>query len=159
MSPEDWQIAAYEAALRQDHDTVVKCLRELREFGRGAIEQALHAWMERTKVAMFTLAEKAAEPVEFGVEGEESEDGRLVIDPEVAWAGQLFASHVAHNHDQWNMLFKAMPDGEDLDSATLTALRILTETAVNVNDAYLAAANDGTTPATRSARIARAHLN
>jgi hypothetical protein len=159
MTPADWQIAAYEAALRQDHDAVVASLQQLKSSGRAAIEQALHAWMERTKVAMFTLAQKVSEPVEFAVEAEADEYGRVRVDPETAWAGQLFACHVSHDHDQWDTLFTAVPDGDELDSAVLVALTVLAATATDVNTKFIETVNDGLTPAVRSARLARAHLN
>ncbi len=168
LMPEDWQVAAYEAAIREDRESVVASVVELGTYGREAVGRAMHAWMDRTQVAMVTLAKKVSQPVEFAVQAEaDPVTGAMQLDPEVAWAGALFAAHVRHDHDDWNSLFDAVTNQEELTSGAVTLLRVLATAATTIDQSYAEAATEPDTTITRqdvppgrqAAMLARAHLD
>jgi hypothetical protein len=161
VTPKDWEISAYDAALRDDEDGVYASVRQINTYGRTTVENALKSWMLRTKYVLMCLASAANRPVAFVVEMHDCNGDQAKIDPEVAWAGQLFAAYIADDGDQWDTLLGALPDDPD-DVADLlrNVLTMLAVVASSANeDLSLHVTPDGPTPMLRSARLARAHLN
>lgn len=162
MTPRDLELVAYDAALSEDDETMLATVRQIDGGNRMVIEHALKAWMLRTKYVLMCLASAAERPVAFVIEMHDCDDGdQQKIDPEVAWAGQLFSAYVADDGDQWETLLAALPEElDDLANLLCNILKMLTVVAVSANeDLSQHIATPGPTPMRRSALLAHAHLN
>ncbi len=162
MTPRDLELRAYDAALSDDDETMLASVRQINEGNRIVIEHALKSWMLRTKYVLMCLAAASGHPIAFAIELHDCDGDHAKIDPEVAWAGQLFSAYVADDGDQWETLLAALPEEpDDLANLLCNILKMLTVVAVSANEdlSQHIEPTGGPTPMRRSALLAHAHLN
>jgi hypothetical protein len=172
MMPADWAHAAYEAARRHDTEGVHAVLVELAGQGRDAMDTAMRAWIDRTRMVI-AAAGAAPEPeymrLEMAADG--SSDVDLIDDlpREVAWAGRMFMAHVRGDQQTWEALWSTVPPTADtITDHVYVLLTTMTTTAAAAG----CAENAGPDPAPRTVRgwirahperaatrMAMAHLN
>ena len=130
----DWAHAAFEAARRRDTDAELGALTPLVRGGRPAVDTAMRAWIDRTRMVMDAVCWQRGAVMGPQLETEDYESAELIpigmVPDESAWAAYMFMAHCNRDRALWEALWSTVPaDPQAITDHVVALLHAMAATA------------------------------